>query len=153
MLKDQRDLLRALNAHNAEYLIVGGHASIAYGVARLTGDMDVWVRRSEENSLRVFRALAAFGAPLQGLSPQDFNSKETDYFQFGLIPARIDVLQGIEGVRFDSAWSRRVEMKVEEGLIAPYLSIDDLLHNKSAVGRPKDLADVAELRKIQKLKT
>lgn len=153
MLRDQRDLLRALNAHDAAYLVVGGHASIAYGVARLTGDMDIWIKRSEENSLRVFKALAAFGAPLQGLSPHDFNSKETDYFQFGVIPARIDVLQGIEGVDFDAAWLRRVEMTVEEGLIAPYLSIDDLMHNKSAVGRPKDLADVAELRKMKKLKS
>jgi hypothetical protein len=140
MLKDQRDLLRALNAHSAEYLVVGGHAA-----------MNVWIRRSEANSLRVFKALAKFGAPLGGLTPGDFNTKETDYFQFGVIPARIDILQGIEGVDFDHAWSRRVERTVEEGLTAPYLSIDDLLENKGAVARPKDLADVAELRKIKKL--
>ena len=152
MLKDQRDLLRALNAHNAEYMVVGGHAAIAYGVARLTGDIDIWIRRSEENSLRVFKALAEFGAPLGGLAPQDFNTKETDYFQFGVIPARIDVLQGIEGVDFDQAWSRRVSRTIEEGLTAPYLSIDDLLKNKIEVGRPKDLSDVPDLRKLMKLK-
>ncbi|MFC6646088.1 DUF6036 family nucleotidyltransferase [Granulicella cerasi] len=151
MLKDQRDLLRALNAHHAEYLVVGGHASIAYGVARLTGDMDVWIRMSEENSLRVFKALADFGAPLQGLSSADFNTTETDYFQFGIIPARIDVLQGIDGVSFESAWQRRIYRTIEDGLDAPYLSLEDLLSNKSAVGRPKDLADIAELRKAKKL--
>lgn len=152
MLKDQKDLLCALNAHKVDYLVVGGHAAIAYGNARFTGDIDIWIRRSKENSIAVFSALAEFGAPLEGLRPEDFNANPTDYFQFGVIPDRIDILQGIEGVEFDDAWSRRVEMTVEDGLTAPYLSLEDLLHNKEAVGRPKDLADIYDLQRIQRLK-
>lgn len=152
MLKDQKDLLRALNAHKVHYLVVGGHAVIAYGSARFTGDIDVWIRRSKENSIATFRALAEFGAPLGGLRPEDFNTGPTDYFQFGVIPDRIDILQGIEGVDFEEAWSRRVEKTVEDGLTAPYLALEDLLHNKKAVGRPKDLADIHDLQKMQRLK-
>ena len=152
MLKDQRDLLHALNAHKVEYLVVGGHAAIAYGSARFTGDIDVWIRRSKANSIAVFSALADFGAPLEGLRPEDFNSKPTDYFQFGVIPVRVDILQGIEGVDFDDAWPRRVEMTIEDGLTAPYLSFEDLLHNKKTVGRPKDLADIHDLESMRKLK-
>lgn len=106
MLKDQKDLLRA-NAHKVEYLVVGGHAAIAYGNARFTGEIDTWIRASQENSIAVFGALAEFGATVAGLRPEDFNSKPTDYFQFGVIPDRIDILQGIEGVEFDDVWSRR----------------------------------------------
>lgn len=152
MLKDQKDLLYALNAHKVEYLVVGGHAAIAYGNARFTGDIDIWIRRSIENSIAVFRALAEFGAPLGGLRPEDFNTKPADCFQFGVVPDRIDILQGIEGVEFDDAWPRRVEMTVEDGLTAPYLSLEDLLHNKKTVGRPKDIADIHDLERIQKLK-
>jgi hypothetical protein len=152
MLKDQKDLLRALNAHKVDYLVVGGHAAIAYGNARFTGDIDIWIRRSKENSIAVFRALVEFGAPLADIKPEDFNTSPTDYFQFGVVPDRIDILQGIEGVEFDDAWSRRVEMTVEDGLTAPYLSLEDLLHNKKAVGRPKDIADIHDLQRIQELK-
>jgi hypothetical protein len=143
--------LRALNAHKAEYLVVGGHAAIAYGVARLTGDIDLWIRMSPANSVAVFAALAAFGAPLSGFRPEDFNSRETDCIQFGVIPGRIDILQGVEGLTFEEAWSRRIERTVDEGLVAPYISVDDLLRNKKTVGRPKDLADVAMLTKLKKL--
>ena len=152
MLKDQKDLLRALNAHRVEYLVVGGHAAIAYGNARFTGDIDIWIRASQENSIAVFTALAEFGAPLAGLRPEDFNSSPTDYFQFGVIPDRIDILQGIEAVEFEDAWLKRVEMAIEDGLIAPYLSMEHLLRNKKAVGRPKDLADIHDLERLQKLK-
>jgi hypothetical protein len=152
MLKDQKDLLRALNAHKVDYLVVGGHAAIAYGSARFTGDIDIWIRRSKENSIAVFKALAEFGAPIGDFRPEDFNTGPTDYFQFGVVPARIDILQGIEGVAFDDAWARRVEMTVEDGLTAFYLSVEDLLHNKKAVGRPKDLADIHDLQRIQELK-
>jgi hypothetical protein len=152
MLKDQRDLLRALNAHKVDYLVVGGHAAIAHGSARFTGDIDIWIRRSKENSIAVFRALAEFGAPIGSLRPEDFNSAPTDCVQFGVVPDRIDILQGIEGVDFDEAWSRRVEMSIEDGLTAQYLSVVDLLHNKRTVGRPKDIADVHDLERIQRLK-
>src|ERR1700761_2525424 len=95
MLKDQKDLLSAFNAHNVEYIVVGGHAAIAYGVARLTKDLDVLIRADKENSLAVYAALAAFGAPMESLSPTDFCDDPNAVVQFGVPPNRIDILQGI----------------------------------------------------------
>lgn len=58
MLKDQRELLELFNAHGVEYMVIGGHAVGAHAQPRLTKDLDLLVRNSQENSIRVFRALA-----------------------------------------------------------------------------------------------
>jgi hypothetical protein len=152
MLKDQKELLAALNAHGVEYVVVGGHAAIAYGVARLTKDLDVLIRADEENSIAVYAALSEFGAPLQGLTARDFCDSPTSIIQFGVPPGRIDILQEIEGVSFDEAWADRVDKNIDEDVIAHYISAENLIRNKEIVGRPGDLADVDEIRSTRGLK-
>ena len=149
MLRDQRDLLCAFNAEGVEYLVVGGHAVNAYGVPRLTKDLDVFIRSNEANSEKVFRALAVFGASIQGLAPADFCNRPGEIFQIGVEPNRIDILQAISGVDFDLAWERRVLFEVEEGVSAPFLSLEDLLANKRESGRLQDMADVEHLTKMK----
>ena len=145
-------MLSAFNAHNVEYVIVGGHAAIAYGVARLTKDLDVLVRADKANSSAVYLALAAFGAPIKSLGPADFCDNPNAVVQFGVPPNRIDILQGIEGLSFEQAWQNHVDLQIDETMVVHYLSLDDLIRNKELVGRPGDLADVDELRKIRDLK-
>jgi hypothetical protein len=151
MLRDQRDLLCAFNAEGVEYLVVGGHAVNVHGVPRLTKDLDVFIRGSAANGEKVFLALTRFGAPLAGYSAADFHGHEEDVFQIGVEPNPIDILQRITGVDFDLAWERREMFEVEEGLMAPFLSLDDVLTNKLEVGRPQDLADADRLTKMKKI--
>ena len=91
----------------------------------------------------MWQALVAFGAPLQDLTPADLARPDV-VFQIGVPPSRIDLLTGISGVRFEEAWPRRVMVTVE-GRAMPVLGRDDLIRNKRATGRPRDLADLAEL--------
>jgi hypothetical protein len=152
MLKDQRELLAALNDHGVEYVVIGGHAAIAFGVARLTKDLDVLVRPNEKNSEAVYAALAAFGAPMESLSPSDFRDSPDSIVQFGVPPNRVDILQSMEGVSFDEAWGDHVDLLIDETLTAHYVSAEHLIRNKELVGRPGDLADVDQLRKIRDIK-
>ena len=152
MLKDQKELLYALNAHGVDYLVVGGHAAIAYGVARLTKDLDVLIRSDEATGKAVYAALASFGAPMETLRPEDFSSNPNTIVQLGVPPNRIDILQSIEGISFEEVWRNRNDFDIEAGTSAHYISLDDLIRNKELVGRPGDLADVDELRKIRNLK-
>jgi hypothetical protein len=92
MLKDQRDLLLALNAHNVRYLVVGGYAYSYYAEPRATKDLDVFVDSSPENAVSVFEALADFGAPLSGMTPKDFQDGKS-WFQVGVVLGRIDVIK------------------------------------------------------------
>lgn len=148
MLKDQKDLLSAFNAHGVEYLVVGGQAVNAYGVPRLTKDLDVLIRSSPKNSEAVFRALAAFGAPLYGSGPEDFRDHPNDVFQLGVEPSRVDILQSIPAVAFDEAWENRVRLEIDSGLSANFISRDDLLRNKLECARPQDLADAHQLQQM-----
>jgi hypothetical protein len=136
-------MLAALFAEGAEYIVVGAHALAAHGVPRATGDLDIWVRPTKDNARRVWRALEAFGAPLQELTLEDLSRPEV-VFQIGLQPHRIDILTSITGVDFEEASDNRIVVEIE-GLEVPMLGRGDLIRNKLAVGRARDLADIEDL--------
>jgi len=102
MNSDFSDLLRAFNDNGVRYLIVGGHAVMLYTEPRYTKYLDVWVEASADNAEKVYRSLAAFGAPLSGLTPNDFSS-EGFFYQMGVPPARVDILMSVDGVSFHEA--------------------------------------------------
>jgi hypothetical protein len=133
-------MLSALSEAGAEFLVVGAHALAAHGIVRATGDLDIWVKSTQENAERVMRALMVFGAPLTDLAIDDLLKTDT-VFQIGVEPSRVDVLSGISGVGFDEAWSRRMVLDIE-GVTVPVLSRADFVTNKRASGRPQDLLDL-----------
>jgi hypothetical protein len=141
--RDFVEMLSALSAAGVEFLVVGAHALAAYGRPRATGDLDVWIRRSPENARRAYEALRVFGAPLFDLTLEDLEKPE-NVFQIGVVPCRIDLLTSISGVDFEAAWANRTSLEID-GLSVPCIGRADLVANKRAVGRPRDLADVAEL--------
>ena len=143
MNRDFVEMLSALSAAGAEYVVVGAHALAAHGLPRAAGHLDLWVRPTPENAERVLAALRSFGAPLHDLSVRDLTSSET-VFQIGVPPNRIDLLTSITGVTFDEAWPHRQEIPIG-ALAVPVLGKADLVRNKRALGRPKDLADLAAL--------
>jgi hypothetical protein len=144
---DFRDLLRALSDEGVEFLIVDAYALALHGVPRFTGDLDVWIRADRENASRVWKALVSFGAPVAaaGMTEGDFAVPGIVY-QIGLPPRRIDVLTEISGVTFDEGWATRMSADLD-GRLVHFIGRDAFLRNKEAAGRPKDLADVARLKR------
>jgi hypothetical protein len=141
--KNFKDMLSALNDAGAEYLVIGAHALAAYGQLRATGDFDIWIRTTPENVDRVWAALEVFGAPRRKLTKADLCTPDNIY-QIGVAPFRIDIVTSITGVEFENAWNNRYQTQLE-GFNVAVLSRDDLLKNKRATGRPKDLIDAAWL--------
>jgi len=141
--RDLIDLLAALNAAGAEYLIVGAYALALHGKARATKDVDVFVGSDPANAEKVWNALRSFGAPLQELRVEDLATPGT-FFIMGRPPNQIDVITQIDGVPFEQAWSNRVTATYGDQP-AYFIGRDDLIANKKAAGRPQDLADVAYL--------
>jgi len=137
-----KELLQLLNESQVEYLIVGGFAVMKYGEPRYTKDLDVWVHNSTQNAARVVAALRNFGAPLDhdGITADTFAAKQVVY-QIGVAPVRIDILTEITGVEFPDAWAKRVASTFF-GVPVHFISWDDLLTNKRALGRTSDLKDL-----------
>lgn len=142
--EDYKEMLQRLLDAGVEFLLVGAYALAAHGHPRATGDIDIWVRPSSENARRVYTVLAAFGAPLQDVAPQDFSSPDV-VFQIGVAPRRIDIMTGISGLEFAEAARNASQVEIE-ALTIPVLSRADLITNKEASGREKDLLDAKILR-------
>ena len=119
---------------------MGAHAVSAHGFVRGTADLDVFVRPTAENADAVHTALLQFGAPAD-LVAADELSQPDQVFQIGVAPVRIDVLTGLSGVDFEEAWGARIEVELD-GLTVPVIGRDQLIANKKATGRPRDLLDV-----------
>jgi hypothetical protein len=131
--------LRLFNANRVEYLVVGGYAVMLYTEPRYTNHPDIWIAATSENAARVYDSLAAFGAPLVGLTADDFGH-EGFFYQLGRPPLRIDILMSIEGFAFDEAWPHRVESDIGSER-AWFIGRDELIRNKRAAGRHIDLHD------------
>ncbi|MGH9411992.1 MAG: hypothetical protein ACRD1V_21355 [Vicinamibacterales bacterium] len=147
MNRDFVEMLSALCAAAAEFLVVGAYALAAHGAPRATGDLDILVRPTAENADRVLAALRSFGAPVLDLTRDDLTRADT-VFQIGLPPSRIDVLSGVSGLTFDDAWKNRVDIAIGD-LKVPIIGRDDFITNKRASGRPKDLSDLTLLPPVE----
>lgn len=140
---DFREFVRLFIANEVRFLVVGGYAVAAHGLPRYTGDLDTWVWVNSVNAARVLRSLEAFGFAGLDLTVDDFTVPDR-VIQLGYPPYRIDILTSIEGVEFDDAWARRVDINLD-GIQVPFIGREDLLANKRAAGRPQDVADVLRL--------
>ena len=147
---DYRDMVECLLREGVDFMLVGGYAVALHGWPRNTFDIDFWIMANPENAKAVMRAIKAFGAPLQGLTADDFH-RPGMVFQIGAEPQRIDIISAVDGLDYADASSRAVKMNVD-GLEIKVLSLDDLIINKRSSGRPKDVADAVTLEKLREKK-
>ena len=142
------DMLKCLNKAGVDYIMVGGWAVNLHGYVRATIDLDIWILADRENARKVYAALGEFGAPLGEVKPEDF-AQDGTIFQIGVAPCRIDVINKIDGVKYAEASSRAIQ-KTIEGIPVRIISLEDLIANKRASGRTKDLADAEILEGLGK---
>lgn len=137
---DFRDFLKLLNTHRVKYLLVGGHAVNYHGHVRPTGDMDIWVAQQPENADKLVAVFREFGFDVPELSREQF-IHDHQLTRIGVSPLRIEVLTTLSGVEFDQCYRSR-EVKRLDGVDVSFICLRDLLVNKRASGRNKDLADL-----------
>ena len=146
MSKDFEEFLKLLSEKKVDYLLIGGYAVIHYGYVRNTGDMDIWVRSTAENTLRTAEALDDFGyAPKE--QTLTYLRQPNKILRMGVPPFRLEISTDIDGVDFDDCYSRHSTLQVNQVEVS-LISFDDLIKNKKASGGLKDLADVEELLKV-----
>lgn len=150
---DVQALIELLSRYRVRYLLVGGEAVIYHGYPRLTGDVDFWYEQTAENASRLFDALREFwSGSVPGVGAASELMEPTVVVQFGRPPHRIDLLSTIDGVRFDEAWTHRVEEHLEladdRRVPLSVIGLPELLRNKRAAGRHKDLDDIEHLEPL-----
>src|SRR5512146_3028480 len=141
--RDFKEFLRLLNAHNVEYLLIGGYAVNYHGYPRATADMDVWIAVHPTNADRVVAALKEFGFDLPDLSPELF-LRPWQIIRLGVPPVRIEISTTISGVDFGECYAERVEGILDD-VDVHIIDLEHLKRNKKASGRHQDLADLEHL--------
>ena len=140
---DFEEFLQLLNAQSVECIIVGGYAVAFHGYARATDDLDLFFRNTPENIKNIRQALQHFGLSTTEQQAAEF-ADSGNIIRMGIAPLRIELMNSISGLAFEDAWEHRISGTYGETPVA-YISLPDLLQNKRASARPKDLADVDEL--------
>lgn len=141
--QDFLEFIGLLESNQVKYLIVGGYAVGLHGFPRYTGDIDFFVALDPDNAVKLVDVFQQFGFGEIGLKTEDFLN-EKFVIEIGREPRKIQVLTGIDGVTFGDCYSRKIEVEAG-GSLMKFISKGDLIRNKIASARPKDLLDVQEL--------
>jgi predicted nucleotidyltransferase len=144
--QDFQDFIQALNKFEVEYILVGGYAVILRGYSRTTGDMDIWVNKTEENYKKLFKAFSFFGLSISDMTKENFlQNKDFDVFSYGRPPVSIDIMTALKGLIFEQAFENK-EIYDFEGFLINLISKQDLIIAKKAANRFKDINDIEHLK-------
>ena len=140
---DFEELLRLLEEHGVDYMIVGGYAVAYHGYPRFTKDIDVFFDSSDDNVDRLRNALIAFAFREEELPREAFTTKG-HVLTFGVAPTRVDLINDIDGITYDEARPNAVR-GTYGGVTVTFIGFNDLIRNKRSTPRTRDKADVEEL--------
>ena len=146
--EDFVDFIKNLLDNQVEFVIVGAHAMGFYGMPRATGDIDIWIQKSERNAGRVLKAIEDFFGTTMGYTIEDFMDDDT--IQFGVQPVRIDMLKKLTGVSNTEIWETRVKGTFADCDVY-FINKDLFIKNKKTTGRKKDLLDAEILLDIDNM--
>jgi hypothetical protein len=143
--QDFREFLAALNNNSVRYLLVGGFSVILHGYSRTTGDMDIWLERTEDNYRKIKLAFQEFGMPVFDMTEENFLHHENwDVFTYGNPPSAIDLMIAVKGLNFNECYTNAVIFE-DENLLIRTIHKNDLIKAKKSAGRAKDLDDLENL--------
>jgi hypothetical protein len=140
---DFDEFVGSLNAHGAEFVVVGAYALAFHGAPRFTGDLDILIRPTIENAARVLTAVRTFGFPVDDVRPPDLVDARR-MLEMGVPPVQIHIMSSISGVTWGEVWADRAIGPCGSHRVA-YVGRETFIRNKRSAGRPKDLADIDAL--------
>jgi predicted nucleotidyltransferase len=146
---DIRDLWAEFERSEVEFVLVGGWAVTLHARPRTTKDVDLVLRGTPLNLSRAAEALARFGAPTNVVKAVE-NQRPDEVVYFGQPPLRVDLLRTIDGVTEDELFAGAVTMTLD-GAHVRVISLEHLIRNKRATGRPQDVLDAELLAAMRPL--
>lgn len=146
--KDFKEFIKLLNENDVKYLVIGGYAVAYHGYPRYTKDLDFWIWSDPDNADRLLKTIEDFGLGILSLQKEDLINPD-NVIQLGYEPNRIGLIVHLEGLDFDSCYSRREEVVFNE-LNVHFIGYADLIQNKLSTGRMKDKVDARTLEKTTK---
>lgn len=144
--KDFEEFIELLKKNEVKYVIIGAYAISFHGHPRNTGDIDFFISNARDNIEKLLTTLKEFGFESLNLTADDFSGDKI--LQLGYEPNRIDILTDISGITFTEAWNNREKGNYGHQT-AYFISLDDLIKNKRASNRKKDISDLELLERLK----
>ncbi|MCU0339116.1 MAG: nucleotidyltransferase family protein [Spirosomaceae bacterium] len=132
-----------MNEENVEYVVLGGHAVIAHGYYRTTGDIDIFVNSTIENAEKVVRSLERYGYNNSEFEVADF-TLVPNFLSFSRYDSWIDLMTFTVGVTFEECYQNRLVLDIH-GTKVNFINLRELIKNKQALNRPQDIQDLDNL--------
>lgn len=139
---DFQDFINCLEKSNVKYILVGGYSVVLHGYPRTTGDMDIWVEKTESNYNLLKKAFLDLGMSI--MEKHFFLSNEIDVFTYGRPPQAIDLMTECKGLNFENAYQNSTIIDVDS-IKVRLIHYNDLITAKKSSGRYKDLNDLEHL--------
>ena len=149
-----------LNKNDVQYLIVGGTAVAFHGYFRWSQnsdgspsdkfDLDIWYNPTYDNYFNLLRSLAELGQDVKEFIAEKSPNPQKSYFKFDLEKFTLDFLPKLKGSgKFNLAYEKKETTIINE-IELFFIGIEELLQDKAANSRPKDLEDIKHLTSIKK---
>ncbi len=140
---DEVGFFAAIMASGARVLLIGRRALVLLGLPVLTADYDLWAHPDDVETLN--RAVEPFGLS-PSMDPASARARgryvlENDEHVDVLLARSVSTVDG-EPTHFDTLWSRRVEIWLDDHVRVLLPALDDLRTTKRFAARPKDLEDL-----------
>jgi len=144
-LRDLVELCRELQQRDASFVVVGGFAIRAHGLARNTGDVDLLMDPSLENESRVYAALAT----LPDGCVRELEAGDVSKFTVVRVADEIlvDLMATASGIGYEEA-SKSMVIHEIDGVKIPFASPELLYRMKVRAGREKDRGDIYFLKQL-----
>jgi predicted nucleotidyltransferase len=144
---------RGLNDNHVKYIMVGGFASRFHGFNRNTDDLDIWLEDTLQNRKNLRKSFTELGyGDFPSLETMEFVAGWTSFYVGNIIALDIMTkMKGLEDYTFNECMAM-ASIADLDGVLVPFLHINQLIANKKAVNRPKDQIDVLELERIKRIR-
>lgn len=153
------NVCKILNENTVQYLIVGGTAVALHGYFRLSmntaglpvdkPDLDFWYNPTYDNYFKLLNALGTFGVDVKEFKEEQTPDPKNSFFRHDAEEFTLDFLPKIKAsLNFRTCFQKREIVAVNE-IEIPFLAYADLITDKKANARPKDLNDIEHLQKYK----
>jgi predicted nucleotidyltransferase len=150
--KEDIDLfLEMTNKHGVRMLMVGGGAVNFHGHQRHSADVDFWIDPNEANFKRLVKVFNEMGYEIEDFPKEVKDGHQNISIKFSPADLNLELITNFSvNKSFDQAYEEAEEASLEDQpqLKWKVLNLDDLITSKIKAGRPKDLADVQQLKRI-----
>lgn len=139
--------------HDVQMIMVGGGAVQFHGFVRNSFDIDFWINPTTENFDNLIKVFQDMGYEIDEFPKAVLEQRQNISIKFAPLDLDLELITNFSvNKSFEEAYkSAELLRNNTNDPVSKVLALDDLIISKIKAGRPKDLLDVQELKKVNNI--